>query len=62
MKEKDENKKSKNLKRALNDFKKEFIIEILEKNNWNQTYAARELEIQRTYLSRLINELNIDKM
>ncbi len=52
----------KSLKEATNDFKKEFIIEVLEKNEWNQTKAAKMLKIQRTYLSRLIRELDIDKI
>jgi len=48
-----------NLKAAINAFKTNFILKILEENNWNQTEAARALAIQRTYLSRLIKELNI---
>jgi Nif-specific regulatory protein len=47
------------LKTALNAFKKYFIKKVLEENNWNQTGAARTLNIQRTYLSRLIKELGI---
>ncbi len=57
----DEKGKNKNLKDAINDFKKQYIVEILEKNNWNQTKSAKTLDIQRTYLARLIKELNIDK-
>jgi len=48
-----------NLKNALNAFKAGFIRKVLEENNWNQTEAARALAIQRTYLSRLLKELNI---
>jgi len=48
-----------NLKTAVNKFKTNFINRVLEENNWNQTEAARVLAIQRTYLSRLIKELNI---
>jgi len=48
-----------NLKTAINVFKTNFILKVLEENNWNQTEAARALVIQRTYLSRLIKELNI---
>lgn len=51
--------KGMNLKDALNIFKKHFIQAALESHNWNQTETARELDIQRTYLSRLIKELNI---
>ncbi|MDR1210621.1 MAG: sigma 54-interacting transcriptional regulator [Spirochaetaceae bacterium] len=50
---------SRNLKNAINAFKAHYISRVLEKNNWNQTGAAKSLDIQRTYLSRLIKELNI---
>ena len=56
----DENESSaRDLKAALNNFKVNFIRRVLEENNWNQTEAARALAIQRTYLSRLIKDLNI---
>ncbi|WP_010258462.1 sigma 54-interacting transcriptional regulator [Treponema primitia] len=48
-----------NLKTAINVFKTHFIQKVLEENNWNQTEAAKSLDIQRTYLSRLIKELDI---
>ncbi|MCL2242874.1 MAG: sigma 54-interacting transcriptional regulator [Treponema sp.] len=48
-----------NLKIAINVFKGSFIRKVLEENDWNQTEAARALAIQRTYLSRLVKELNI---
>lgn len=47
------------LKTALNAFKKEFITNVLISTNWNQTEAAKILDVQRTYVSKLINELNI---
>ena len=50
---------SRNLKNAVNNFKVHFLQKVLEENNWNQTEAARILDIQRTYLSRLIKELSI---
>lgn len=49
----------KSLKTALNAFKKQYVTKILEQNNWNQTEAAKVLDIQRTYVSKLMNELNI---
>jgi Nif-specific regulatory protein len=49
----------KDLKSALNIFKKHFIMKALEENGWNQTGTAKALKIQRTYLSRLIKELEI---
>jgi Nif-specific regulatory protein len=48
-----------NLKHAVNAFKAHYIARVLEKNNWNQTETAKSLDIQRTYLSRLIKELHI---
>jgi Nif-specific regulatory protein len=50
-----------NLKTAINTFKANFIRNVLEENNWNQTETSRALEIQRTYLSRLIKELKIEQ-
>ena len=51
----------KTLKSAVNAFKKAYITKVLEENNWNQTKAAKELGIQRTYVIRLIDELHIRK-
>lgn len=47
------------LKTALTAFKKEFVTNVLISTNWNQTEAAKVLDVQRTYVSKLINELNI---
>ena len=52
---------AKSLKQAVGLFKKNFITSALETNGWHQTKTARLLGIQRTYLSRLIKELNIIK-
>ena len=52
---------NKSLKVAIDTFKKEYVTRILEENDWNQTKAAKELEIQRTYVIRLMNELDIRK-
>lgn len=49
----------KELKEAIIIFKRSYILTALEQNRWNQTETARHLRIQRTYLSRLIKELNI---
>jgi Nif-specific regulatory protein len=51
--------KGRNLKDAINAFKVRYIQQVLEENSWNQTEAAKALEIQRTYLSRLIKDLSI---
>lgn len=50
------------LKDAVNEFKKTYIANVLAKSNWNQTEAAKRLGIQRTYLSRLLNELDIKRL
>jgi Nif-specific regulatory protein len=47
------------LKTAITVFKTHFIKKALDEHNWNQTETAKELNIQRTYLSRLIQELEI---
>ena len=51
--------KDKTLKSALDAFKKEYVTKILEENGWNQTKTAKILGIQRTYVIRLMNELQI---
>ncbi|MDC7220425.1 MAG: sigma-54-dependent Fis family transcriptional regulator [Spirochaetales bacterium] len=47
------------LKEGLQLFKKGFVEAALKNNKGNRTDTARELGIQRTYLSRLVKELNI---
>jgi transcriptional regulator with GAF, ATPase, and Fis domain len=49
----------KSLKSVINLFKKHYVQKVLEENEWNQTLAAQVLDIQRTYLSRLLKELEI---
>lgn len=51
--------RGKSLKDALTIFKKHFIASGLDEHKWNQTETAKVLDIQRTYLSRLIKELGI---
>jgi Nif-specific regulatory protein len=51
----------KTLKDAINLFKRHYIRSTLEAFNWKQKDAAKALDIQRTYLSRLIKELQIEK-
>ncbi|MCL2066079.1 MAG: sigma 54-interacting transcriptional regulator [Treponema sp.] len=50
---------NRDLKLAISVFKTHFIRKVLEEKNWNQTEASKVLGIQRTYLSRLIKELEI---
>jgi transcriptional regulator with GAF, ATPase, and Fis domain len=47
------------LQEALNLFKKQYINKLLEHTGGNQSEAAKILNIQRTYLNRLIKELKI---
>ena len=58
---KEERYLGKTLKDSVNVFKKHFIRHTLEQNGWNQTTTAKVLGIQRTYLSRLIKELDISR-
>ncbi len=53
--------KGRNLKDSVTLFKKNLIKEVLGSTGGNQTAAARLLGIQRTYLSRMIRELNIER-
>ena len=53
------NSDDKTLKTALHNFKKKYVIQILDEVSWNQTEAAKIMDIQRTYLSKLMSELDI---
>ncbi len=48
------------LKEALDTFKKDFIKRTLLLTKGNRKKAAQFLDVQRTYLSRLIKELSLD--
>jgi len=47
------------LDEAVHQFKKTFISRTLQSTGGNQTKAAKMLDIQRTYLNRLVKELEI---
>ncbi len=49
------------LKVAVHNFKKSYVTHILGQCRWNQTEAAKMLDVQRTYVSKLISELDIKK-
>ena len=51
----------KTLKTALHNFKKKFVMQILDSVSWNQTEASKIMGIQRTYLSKLMSDLDIRK-
>src|ERR1700688_1523677 len=45
---------------AVREFKKRFILTVLQENKGNQCRAARQLGMHRNTLSRTISELRID--
>jgi len=45
---------------AVREFKKRYILAVLQENNGNQCKAARELGMHRNTLSRTISELKVD--
>lgn len=45
---------------AVREFKKRFILAVLQENKGNQCRAARALGMHRNTLSRTISELKID--
>jgi transcriptional regulator with GAF, ATPase, and Fis domain len=45
---------------AVREFKKRFIVTVLEENRGNQCKAARQLDMHRNTLSRIMQELKID--
>jgi len=47
------------LDEALNQFKKEFIVLNLKSTGGNRSKAAKVMDIQRTYLSRLISKFDV---
>ena len=49
------------LKDAIDAFKKEFILLNLRNTNGNRSLAAKDMQIQRTYLSRLITKYDINE-
>jgi two-component system nitrogen regulation response regulator NtrX len=49
------------LKKARNEFERDFIIQTLEESNWNITEASQKLGIERTNLHRKIKQYKITK-
>ncbi len=45
---------------AVREFKKRFILTVLQENHGNQCKAARQLGMHRNTLSRTITELDLD--
>jgi Nif-specific regulatory protein len=57
----EDNCAGKTFKDAVQGFKKSFLAAALKNHNWNQTATAKALGIQRTYLTKLVKELEISK-
>ncbi len=51
----------KGLKEAKEDFERDLIQKVLEKNDWNVARSARELKIARTYLYKKIQAYKLGK-
>ncbi len=49
------------LKTSMNMFKAQFIRAALGRHGWSHTKTARELGVQRSYLSKLVKDLGIQK-
>lgn len=45
---------------AVREFKKRFLLTVLQQNQGNQCQAARQLGMHRNTLSRTISELKLD--
>jgi Fis family transcriptional regulator len=45
---------------AVREFRKRFILTVLEQNNGNQCKAAKQLGMHRNTLSRTVAELGLD--
>ena len=45
---------------AVREFRKRFILTVLEQNNGNQCKAAKQLGMHRNTLSRTLTELDLD--
>jgi Nif-specific regulatory protein len=49
------------LQEATRQFQRRHVLDALEKNNWNVAETARELELARSHLYNLINDLDLRK-
>ena len=58
----DYNHADQSLADAVYNYKKYYVHRILEQCDWNNTKAAKVLDVQRTYVSKLISELDIKKV
>jgi Nif-specific regulatory protein len=49
------------LQRATRQFQRRFVLEALEKNDWNVTATASELDLARSHLYNLINDFELKR-
>lgn len=52
-------KHTRTLKEAVDNFKRHYIYHALISNNWSCTKTAQQLQVQRSYLSRLVKNFNL---
>lgn len=48
------------LPRAVGELERRMIVESLQRNDWNKTRAAAELEISRRNLIRLVQKYGLE--
>jgi len=49
------------LQEATRQFQRRFVLETLERNNWNVSETARQLDLARSHLYNLIRELDLKR-
>jgi hypothetical protein len=52
---------SKNYHEAVDQFKKEFLAQMLTAHNGNRTHTAKAIGLQRTYLLRLLRQFGLNQ-
>jgi transcriptional regulator with GAF, ATPase, and Fis domain len=50
-----------NFNLKIDEFKRQLIVDALEKNNWVQKKASKDLGLKATTLSELMKRLNVQK-
>jgi len=54
-------RKKSTLKDAIEDLERKMILEVLEKSNWNQTQASKDLGLSRQGLIKKLKRYNLDR-
>jgi DNA-binding NtrC family response regulator len=50
-----------NFQEATRRFQRRYVLEALERNDWNVAETARQLELARSHLYNLINEFGLKR-